>query len=288
MRKALLVGINYFGTSSALNGCINDVKNIQLFLKNSRNYTDFIMLSDDNPKAMPTKENILKELSNLVKDAKIGDELWFHYSGHGLLLRDTNGDEETGQDSAIAPVDYNKNGFILDDTIRSLLVVPEGVRVYVILDACHSGTGCDLRYKIEDFSYLKKKGTTPLKYISNDWVLKQTMTQLKNYEKSSGDIFLISGCRDEQTSADAYEDGQSTGALTYCFLKTIKNNYGNCKWKILLKDLNGLLKIKGYEQRPVLTMGKQVDTNEMMFPVDKKKETKLDKILRNIKLEDLL
>lgn len=30
--KALLIGINYFGTSSKLNGCINDVKNVRAYL----------------------------------------------------------------------------------------------------------------------------------------------------------------------------------------------------------------------------------------------------------------
>lgn len=31
-RKALLIGINYFNTSSALRGCINDAHNVQKFL----------------------------------------------------------------------------------------------------------------------------------------------------------------------------------------------------------------------------------------------------------------
>ena len=31
-KKALLIGINYIGTSSALNGCINDVENIKRYL----------------------------------------------------------------------------------------------------------------------------------------------------------------------------------------------------------------------------------------------------------------
>ena len=32
MKRALLVGINYTGTDSALNGCINDISNINKFL----------------------------------------------------------------------------------------------------------------------------------------------------------------------------------------------------------------------------------------------------------------
>lgn len=46
----------------------------------------------------------------------------------------------------IGAVDYNTNGVITDDTISSTIVhsLPEGVRLTVVLDACHSGTGCDL------------------------------------------------------------------------------------------------------------------------------------------------
>lgn len=285
MRRALLVGINYIGTPNALNGCINDIKNVQTFLKNSRNYIEFIKLTDDNKDTMPTKENILKGIDDLVKDVVSGDELWFHYSGHGTLQRDTNGDEESGYDSAICPVDFMKNGFITDDILRSKFVIPEGVTLYIVLDACHSGTGCDLRYKFEDYSYYKKDGT-PDKYNTNEWVLRQVMTQLKNYPKSKGDIFMISGCKDEQTSADAVEDGKPAGALTYCFLKVIKNNFGNCKWKTFLKDLNCLLQTKGYDQKPILTTGKQLDTNQIMFDKDKKKA--IDNIFKNIKGETLL
>ena len=280
MRRALLVGINYIGTVNELSGCINDIKNIYSFLRYSRNYDQFIILTDDKPDSMPTRENILKGITSLIKDIKAGDELWFHYSGHGTLIRDTNGDEQSGYDSCICPVDFDKSGFISDDLLREIFIIPEGVRLYVVLDACHSGTGCDLRYKYEDFSYYKKTGR-PDKYDTNDWILKQTMTQLKNYTKGKGDIFLISGCKDEQTSADAVEDGEATGALTYCFLKVLKSNFGNCKWKIFLKDLNGILKTKGYTQRPVLTSGKQLDTNESMF--DYKKKKLIDDIFINMK-----
>ena len=40
-KRALLVGINYYGTNNKLNGCINDVENINNFLlKNGYIYTN--------------------------------------------------------------------------------------------------------------------------------------------------------------------------------------------------------------------------------------------------------
>lgn len=37
-RKALLIGINYFGQKGQLRGCINDVKNLSTYLNQSHGY----------------------------------------------------------------------------------------------------------------------------------------------------------------------------------------------------------------------------------------------------------
>lgn len=257
MKRALLVGINYIGTPYRLSGCINDIINMEAFLT-SIGYTEFIKYSDDttDPTKLPTRNNILIGFLNLLKDAKAGDELWFHYSGHGTLQRDTNKDEVSGKDSCICPVDFQRTGFITDDIIRANLAVkvPAGVKLIIVLDACNSGTGADLRFKCDDLSYLKKSSKAPKVFNPNDWLIKQTITELKNYSLTSGDVFLISGCTDTQTSADAYIQNKWTGALTYCFLVLLKSN-PNYVWNTFLKDLNCLLKVSGYSQRPVLSCG---------------------------------
>jgi len=84
-RKALLIGINYFGQRGQLRGCINDVKNMSTYLNNHFNYKreDMVILTDDqqNPMSQPTKQNILRAMHWLVKDARPNDSLFFHYSG---------------------------------------------------------------------------------------------------------------------------------------------------------------------------------------------------------------
>lgn len=265
MRNALLVGINYKGTKSELRGCINDIINMKFFLKSSRNYDNITLLSDDAPDRMPTKSNILANLTSLVANSRPGDEIFFHFSGHGTLIRDTNGDEESGYDSVICPVDFLNVGFITDDVLRGIVNnVPAGVTLYAFLDCCHSGTGFDLRYKYEDNSKYLKPGI-PSTYTTTDWQMKQSYYQFKKYAKTNGNVFMVSGCKDDQTSADALEEGQFTGALTYCILKTLRSNYGNCKWKIFLKDLSCLLKVKGYSQRPVLTSGNFLNMDNTVF-----------------------
>lgn len=57
-----------------------------------------VILTDDqhNPISQPTKANILKAMHWLVKDARPGDALFFHYSGHGGQTEDHDGDEGDG------------------------------------------------------------------------------------------------------------------------------------------------------------------------------------------------
>jgi hypothetical protein len=85
-RKALLIGINYFGQRGQLRGCINDVKNMSAFLNQNFGYQrdDMVILTDDqqNPISKPTKQNILRAMHWLVKDARPNDSLFFHYSGN--------------------------------------------------------------------------------------------------------------------------------------------------------------------------------------------------------------
>lgn len=84
-RKALLIGVNYFGQRGQLRGCINDVKNMSAYLNGNFGYAreDMVILTDDqqNPMSQPTKENVLRAMHWLVKDAKPNDSLFFHYSG---------------------------------------------------------------------------------------------------------------------------------------------------------------------------------------------------------------
>lgn len=84
-RKALLIGINYFGQRGQLRGCINDVRNMSSYLVENFGYKreDMVILTDDqqNPMSQPTKQNILRAMHWLVKDARPNDSLFFHYSG---------------------------------------------------------------------------------------------------------------------------------------------------------------------------------------------------------------
>ena len=274
VKYALLIGINYRKTADELYGCINDVNNMKNFLQSKLGYTKFVMLTDDTS-VKPTRSNILKGIDILVRKLKSGDEAWVHFSGHGVLVRDYSRDEESGYDSCFAPIDYNISGFISDDVIRSNLVqrVPGGVKLYVVLDACRSGTGCDLRHKYDDSSYVTNQNQnanplTTLTYVPSEWSLRQTSYEFAKYPRTVGEVYCISGCQDNQESGDTYieSDRMYGGVLTSTMLSLLKSNdLKTYKWKDLLKDVCCSEKVNGYAQRTALTSGNPLNMEGAVF-----------------------
>lgn len=254
MKKALLVGINYRGTSSELQGCINDIENIELLLRQTFGYSDIEVQTDDTV-TKPTRANMIAGLNRLVNGARAGDKLYFHYSGHGALIRDTNKDEVSKYDSAIVPMDYYTQGCILDDQLKQIVSkLPSGVQLFCVLDACHSGTGFDLRYQYTDNSIRPASQTYGSVYNGTLWTTRQTSQENTRYSKTAANVVMLSGCRDPQTSADTYENGEYCGALTWAFIETLSNNL-TPKMKYLLKDVRGILFLNGYDQTPQLSCG---------------------------------
>ena len=85
-RRALLIGINYFGQKGELRGCINDTQNLSAFLVEHYGYRreDMVILTDDQSPsslAYPSKHNIIQAMQWLVKGAQPNDSLFLHYSG---------------------------------------------------------------------------------------------------------------------------------------------------------------------------------------------------------------
>ena len=286
-RTALLIGINYNNNPDAtLNGCYNDVVNVSQYLRTVLGYatSSVTVLTDGNRGAAgagtasvvpPTRQNIIAGMAALVAGMVAGDEAVFHFSGHGTLVRDTNGDETTtGLDSCLCPLDYNApasagGGVITDDEIRALLVnkVPRGARLYVFLDCCHNGTGCDVRYKYEDFSVLLRPPsarTAPL------WRTQQKAFANQKYAETAGEVYMISGCRDEQTSADAYINNAFAGALTYAVFAILRANNATIRtysWSALLRDVRHFMRANRYSQIPQIMTGQLITPARPVFAV---------------------
>eukprot|EP00238_Polyblepharides_amylifera_P001909 CAMPEP_0196601840 /NCGR_PEP_ID=MMETSP1081-20130531/96119_1 /TAXON_ID=36882 /ORGANISM="Pyramimonas amylifera, Strain CCMP720" /LENGTH=291 /DNA_ID=CAMNT_0041927735 /DNA_START=415 /DNA_END=1290 /DNA_ORIENTATION=- len=149
--KALLIGINYAGSSAELRGCHNDVHKMRKYIC-SQGFLDnnecMKILMDDGAHASPTMQNMLAAFEWLHQGAQPGDSLFFHYSGHGGNVKDDSGDEADGRDETLIPVDYETAGQIRDDTIYAKLitVLPKDCQMISVMDCCHSGSVFDLPY----------------------------------------------------------------------------------------------------------------------------------------------
>jgi len=239
-QTAFLVGINYTGTVNELYGCINDTKNVEELLKNKYNFTNVALLNDETA----TKQNILKGLQTLLSNTESGDTAFFMFSGHGTCTADLNKDETDGQDELIVPIDaFSMNTCILDDELNKLIrnTLKPGAKLVALFDCCFSGTMLDLRYTYG--------------YPDNT-----------NESETAGDVYMISGCTDQQLSADtvAPVNGRTmaSGAMTYAFLSMIKET---ALMGDLVTKMQNFLKDNGYPQRPLLSSGKKVDYGKTNF-----------------------
>lgn len=275
--RALFIGILYTGTAHALQGCSNDQHHLYDYVKRLAPDVETRVLSDDAHSAIPvdgapTRANILAALHWLRDGACAESRLWCSYSGHGAWMHDRSGDETDRRDETIVPVDYERAGQISDDQLRAELVepLPAGARLTCVFDCCHSGTVLDLRHNYVDESAFVGRGHVRYqkKYDPAQWRRKLVYTQNPKDAETRADVLMFSGCRDTQTSADAYEGGAYTGALTYAFLRfadptskhvraaEAERTPGN-----LLADMNAWMKIRNYDQRPQLSFGRVTDVD---------------------------
>ena len=241
---ALLIGINYTGTSVQLNGCQNDVIKIKEVIKSNYNYleSNINMLIDKQGFIQPTASNILSALNTIYIQCKkeVIDEVFIYYSGHGTNIIDRDRDEVDCKDECIVPIDYAKSGIITDDIIYKFLsaLAPIKKKIIWIFDSCNSASCTDLPYSFT--------------LTNANRVVKQNLSKRKPISNNKN-IFVLSGCLDAKVSYDVREpDGTPCGLLSYNLRKTLEQFGYNCTIEQLLTNIK-----KGFghlDQTPVLSV----------------------------------
>jgi hypothetical protein len=236
---ALLFGLNYAGSDCALNGCINDVENVRDYLQEALGFADIAMFDDAANRDRTSGAGIMRELRSLVAKswAEQLDLVWIHYSGHGTSVRDAGSEELDGKDECICPSDYSTAGLITDDAISEVLRgFNPATKVVCVFDCCHSGTIADLRWRYLDRRVRSQENARP--------------------ETRMAKTLMMSGCRDDQTSADAFGVGNTrefSGALTSCLLGALRERPALTGDALgLLEDVRRRLRLGGFEQVPQL------------------------------------
>ncbi|MFZ1446523.1 MAG: caspase family protein [Candidatus Dechloromonas phosphoritropha] len=273
-KKALFVGINKFANYSqfTLNGCVNDAKDMSALYKDLLGFTaaEMTVISD----AQATKANIMSNLNAMVADAKAGklNYLVFSLSSHGTQMNDTSGDEPDGKDEAFVPYDIAEKAgawdpahIISDDELHDLFVqLPAGVLLEVYLDTCHSGSGLRgaefglhaprARYIAPPEQEFSKK-TARMRGFTLERPLAAAKKGAKKTVKApvaaGAHHLLWTGCKANQTSADAYFNGRYNGAFTYYFVKVMRDTQNKLSRKEVIAKMRTLMK-SGFAQTPQL------------------------------------
>jgi hypothetical protein len=247
-KNALLIGINYKNTQNELYGCINDVLNLKAFLETETQWKYFTLLTDDTS-IKPTRQNIISEFTNLLQTSISGDVLFFSFSGHGTSTIDRNNDELDGQDELIVPIDLRN---IMDDEFNKIIRdnLKSDVKLCCLFDSCFSGTMLDLKFQ----------------YFDNDIY---QLTVNPNVSEPNGNVIMISGCMDSQTSADAgfvvNDITRFSGAMTTSFLNEISQNGREKSVIDVLSGMRKFLKDNQFSQIPQLSSGKLINVNVKLF-----------------------
>jgi hypothetical protein len=273
-KKALFVGINKFAKypQFTLNGCVNDAKDMSALYKDLLGFkaSETAILTD----AQATKANIMAKLKSMVADAKAGKlgYLVFSLSSHGTQMQDTSGDEPDGMDEAFVPHDIaEKSGswdpahIICDDEFHDLFIqLPDNVLLEVYLDTCHSGSG--LRGAEFGLHAPKARYVAPPEHEfgqRNARVRGFRLKRLLSADKKKpirGDSskavpgahhILWTGCKANETSADAYFNGRYNGAFTYYLVKVMRDTKNKLSRKEVIAKMRALMKNK-FAQNPQL------------------------------------
>ena len=287
-KYALLIGNNYKDNNSLM-GCHNDIDRIETRLTGKKPYNIFSKFKNTDIEILKdaTRDEILNGFQNLISKInleKINEKEWLsciiyiHFSGHGTWIPDKNKDELDNKDECIVG---NGNSIITDDEIYQLLLTISNPNAKIIIsfDCCHSGTGIDLGYNYN---------RTTQKY-------QLTNNKLKNIKPN---ILFFSGCKDEQTSADAYlrELGDYGGAFTQSLLdkdwlnRDIFDLLEDNKTSLshIIEKINNYMIMNSFTQRPCLSTNMSIildndylDNIDILnhFYIDKEPNNNIDFIL---------
>ncbi|WP_432034888.1 caspase family protein [Streptomyces cucumeris] len=229
---SLHIGLNqvdpaaYDGWSGELNACEQDATDMASLADSAGfDVTDPLITSD------ATSEAVVFALEAAAGRLAGGDILFLTYSGHGGQVPDLNHDE-TGDRLDETWVLYDRQ--LVDDELFELFgKFAKGVRIWMLSDSCHSGTVArrlpellsarelDRRFHTEDPDEVGRRIRAMPQTVQSTVYRRdremydriQKARTAKDLAKIEASVLEISGCQDNQTSADGIVNGLFTGTL---------------------------------------------------------------------------
>lgn len=234
-KLALLVGINaYPEPIPSLRGCLTDVE-MQYELLVHRygfNPKDILVVADRSLSlpgqtaiAPPTRQNILEAFeTHLIDQAKPGDVVVFHYSGHGSLVQEENGlPELQGFNGTLVPADgRSQPGNQVDDIMgKTLFLLSTALpteNLTVVLDSCHSGGGIRGNAVVRALTGLNAQPSDQELAYQEKWMGRLDLDAAALLDRRRQGIakgVALGSAQFEQLAADRPFEGFYAGAFTY-------------------------------------------------------------------------
>lgn len=153
MRKALIVGINYYQNINCLRGCVNDAYSVKSVLERHAdgtiNFGTNLMVAID-ANSLITRKDLKDKATELFKDDS--EVAFFYFSGHGYL-------ESTGGYLITSNCSTGDDGLSMNELLLIANNSPARNRI-IVVDCCHSGQmGTP---EIEENKAILKEGMTIL------------------------------------------------------------------------------------------------------------------------------
>ena len=142
MRKALVVGVNYYSNFSHLHGCGNDAKSVAPLLQRNfdqtKNFDVELVVADDLSSSLGKKDlrDKIKELFQGESEVSL-----LYFAGHGHI-------ESTGGYIHASESNDDSDGIPLSEIIQWASESSAKNKV-IILDSCHSGSASALPFNSE-------------------------------------------------------------------------------------------------------------------------------------------
>jgi len=147
-QRALLVGVGQYETPGI------DLPGIDLDLERMRETLARLGFEDRQIRTLADSEatsaNVIAGFEGWLKQGvQPNDRVVFYYSGHGSNIPDLDGDEDDQVDEVLVTHDMKRAkikgratlaGVVTDDKLGSLIAAIPSRNIWVIIDACHSGT----------------------------------------------------------------------------------------------------------------------------------------------------
>lgn len=224
---SLHIGLNsvdpahYQGWDGTLAGCEFDANDLEAIAK-KQGFTTSKLLT-----RQATSASVIAGITAAAGALKPGDIFLLTYSGHGGQLPDTNHDEKDRQDETWVLFDRQ----LVDDELYQLWgKFKAGVRIFVLSDSCHSGTvlramppglGGPAPLPAAPRIRLLPPNVGLKTYRANKAAYDQIQKATTGSEtaKLRATAILISGCQDNQTSADGDRNGLFTENLLRVWAK---------------------------------------------------------------------